>query len=180
MWWFDTRDMICDAMTKGTLSREPLLALWRTAILTIKGDSPVMWRSSSAPKSAEQSTVAPQSILKANSRVSQQQLIDTTNAIDLDDTTHDHDHLCRFDVTIASRYPTRNTISPYNLPGDNSHVYSSTIVARNHLSLDAASIHYGSTSYVAVRRRLGHSRRHARQHTRDGVCAWETITQLAL
>ena len=44
LWWFDTRDMICDAMTKGALPREPLLRLWRTAILEIKGETPVQWR----------------------------------------------------------------------------------------------------------------------------------------
>ena len=48
LWWLDTRDMICDAMTKGTLSREPLLKLWRTAMLEINGDPPVVWRSSAA------------------------------------------------------------------------------------------------------------------------------------
>jgi len=47
LWWFDTRDMICDAMTKGTLPREPLLRLWRTALLQIAGEPPVQWR---APK----------------------------------------------------------------------------------------------------------------------------------
>ena len=46
LWWIDTRDMICDAMTKGTLSREPLLKLWRTALLIIAGEAPVVWRSS--------------------------------------------------------------------------------------------------------------------------------------
>ena len=45
LWWFDTRDMICDAMTKGTLPREPLLRLWRTAVLQILGETPVQWRS---------------------------------------------------------------------------------------------------------------------------------------
>ena len=45
LWWIDTRDMICDAMTKGTLSREPLLKMWRTAMLEINGDEPVVWRS---------------------------------------------------------------------------------------------------------------------------------------
>ena len=45
LWWFDTRDMICDAMTKGTLPREPLLRLWRTATLSIAGETPVGWRS---------------------------------------------------------------------------------------------------------------------------------------
>ena len=45
LWWFDTRDMICDAMTKGTLPREPLLKLWRTAMLQIQGEAPVQWRS---------------------------------------------------------------------------------------------------------------------------------------
>ena len=45
LWWFDTRDMICDAMTKGNLPREPLLRLWRTAMLQINGDPPVQWRS---------------------------------------------------------------------------------------------------------------------------------------
>ena len=45
LWWLDTRDMICDAMTKGTLSREALLDLWLTAILKINGDQPVSWRS---------------------------------------------------------------------------------------------------------------------------------------
>ena len=45
LWWFDTRDMICDAMTKGTLPREPLLRLWRTAMLTMGGETPVEWRS---------------------------------------------------------------------------------------------------------------------------------------
>ena len=45
LWWFDTRDMICDAMTKGTLPREPLLRLWRTAGLQILGETPVQWRS---------------------------------------------------------------------------------------------------------------------------------------
>ena len=44
MWWFDTRDMVCDAMTKGTLSREALLTLWRTAVLRISGGTPVSWR----------------------------------------------------------------------------------------------------------------------------------------
>ena len=46
LWWFDTRDMICDAMTKGTLPREPLLRRWRTAMLEIMGETPVQWRSS--------------------------------------------------------------------------------------------------------------------------------------
>jgi hypothetical protein len=46
LWWIDTRDMVCDAMTKGTLSREPLLALWRTAMLKIIGESPQVWRAS--------------------------------------------------------------------------------------------------------------------------------------
>ena len=46
LWWFDTRDMICDAMTKGTLPREPLLRLWRTALLQVLGETPVQWRSS--------------------------------------------------------------------------------------------------------------------------------------
>ena len=53
LWWFDTRDMICDAMTKGTLPREPLLRLWRTAILEIKGETPVQWRSSKAKQLAD-------------------------------------------------------------------------------------------------------------------------------
>ena len=44
LWWFDTRDMVCDAMTKGNLSREPLLKLWRTALLEIVGETPVVWR----------------------------------------------------------------------------------------------------------------------------------------
>ena len=44
LWWLDTRDMICDAMTKGTLPREPLLRLWRTATLQIQGETPVQWR----------------------------------------------------------------------------------------------------------------------------------------
>ena len=37
--------MVCDAMTKGTLSREPLLALWRAATLRIIGETPIVWRS---------------------------------------------------------------------------------------------------------------------------------------
>ena len=45
LWWFDTRDMFCDAMTKGTLPREPLLRLWRTAMLQVLGETPVEWRS---------------------------------------------------------------------------------------------------------------------------------------
>jgi hypothetical protein len=44
LWWFDTKDMVCDAMTKGTLPKEPLLTLWRTAMLRIIGDAPVCWR----------------------------------------------------------------------------------------------------------------------------------------
>ena len=44
LWWFDTRDMNCDATTKGTLPREPLLRLWRTAMLQIQGEMPVQWR----------------------------------------------------------------------------------------------------------------------------------------
>jgi hypothetical protein len=48
LWWMDTRDMVCDAMTKGTLSREPLLLLWKTAVLRFIGETPVVWRSSSA------------------------------------------------------------------------------------------------------------------------------------
>ena len=32
-------------MTKGTLPREPLLRLWRTAQLQIAGETPVQWRS---------------------------------------------------------------------------------------------------------------------------------------
>ena len=44
MWWFDTRDMVCDAMTKGNFSREALLTLWRTASLKIAGEAPVGWR----------------------------------------------------------------------------------------------------------------------------------------
>ena len=53
MWWFDTRDMICDAMTKGNLSREPLLTLWKTAILVIAGEQPVQWRSGKATSRAK-------------------------------------------------------------------------------------------------------------------------------
>ena len=45
LWWLDTRDMICDAMTKGTLSREPLLDLWKSAMLKIIGEHPIVWRS---------------------------------------------------------------------------------------------------------------------------------------
>ena len=45
LWWIDTRDMVCDAMTKGSLSREPLLALWRTSMLRIIGETPIVWRS---------------------------------------------------------------------------------------------------------------------------------------
>ena len=53
LWWFDTRDMICDAMTKGTLPREPLLRLWRTAMLQIQGETPVQWRSNMTMRKPE-------------------------------------------------------------------------------------------------------------------------------
>ena len=32
--------MISGALTKGGLSRDPLLALWRTGMLTVTGDTP--------------------------------------------------------------------------------------------------------------------------------------------
>ena len=53
LWWFDTRDMVCDAMTKGTLPRDALLRLWRTANLLIQGEAPVSWR---APPRASAAT----------------------------------------------------------------------------------------------------------------------------
>ena len=57
LWWLDARDMICDAMTKGTLPREPLLPLWRTATLQIHGETPVQWRSSvQRPKGLDEVT----------------------------------------------------------------------------------------------------------------------------
>ena len=43
--------MVCDAMTKGNLSREPLLKLWRTALLEIIGETPIVWLSSPATSS---------------------------------------------------------------------------------------------------------------------------------
>ena len=48
LWWFDTRDMVCDAMTKGNLSKEPLLRLWRTATLMVQGEAPIAWRTAVA------------------------------------------------------------------------------------------------------------------------------------
>ena len=39
-WWLDTRDMLPDALTKGTIPREALLAVWRTGIWTLIGDRP--------------------------------------------------------------------------------------------------------------------------------------------
>ena len=59
LWWFDTRDMVCDAMTKGNLSREPLLRLWRTAILEINGETPMVWRSLTATSSSTASELEP-------------------------------------------------------------------------------------------------------------------------
>ena len=59
LWWFDTRDMICDAMTKGSFSREPLLKLWRTAILSMLGESPVCWRSTAEATYADKDTAVP-------------------------------------------------------------------------------------------------------------------------
>ena len=72
LWWFDTRDMICDAMTKGTLSREPLLKLWRTAMLEINGDPPVVWRAStvtSVSESISEGPVSPQTMDHVTVRV---------------------------------------------------------------------------------------------------------------
>ena len=56
IWWIDTRDMICDAMTKGTLSREPLLALWKSAFLKIIGETPIVFRSTANASHQQQQT----------------------------------------------------------------------------------------------------------------------------
>ena len=38
IWWMDTRDMISDVLTKGGLSRLPLLKLWLNSSLEFVGD----------------------------------------------------------------------------------------------------------------------------------------------
>ena len=50
-WCVETKDMICDAMAKETLPHEPLLRLWRTAMIQTVGDTPVSWR---APRQQQQ------------------------------------------------------------------------------------------------------------------------------
>ena len=39
LWWIDTRDMISDVLTKGGLSRKPILELWRNAAHWLHGDA---------------------------------------------------------------------------------------------------------------------------------------------
>jgi len=41
IWWVDTRDMISDVLTKGTVSKAAILKLWRTSELWIVGDKPL-------------------------------------------------------------------------------------------------------------------------------------------
>ena len=125
-------------MTKGTLSREPLLALWRTALLTIIGDTPVCWRSGSAPRSPEHRTAAPQtSILKDNSKVSAP--LPLTDTIESEDIAREHDHLCRYS----------STISLHELPGLQGYHWQRppTIGTGNYLD-NGAVITYGSTEYA--------------------------------
>ena len=50
LYWADTRDMLCDCLTKGGVDREKLLAAWRTGVWEIQGDPPEMW--SAGPGSA--------------------------------------------------------------------------------------------------------------------------------
>jgi hypothetical protein len=45
LWWVDTRDMISDVLTKGGLSREPILHLWHHAEHLLTGDAPVCFQS---------------------------------------------------------------------------------------------------------------------------------------
>ena len=42
LYWIDTRDMISDALTKGGLSRDPILKLWAESALKFLGDTPLM------------------------------------------------------------------------------------------------------------------------------------------
>ena len=44
LWWIDTRDMISDVLTKGGLSRDPILKLWYSALLPLSGDPPMLLR----------------------------------------------------------------------------------------------------------------------------------------
>ena len=57
LWWFDTRDMVCDAMTKGNISRDALLKLWRIARLELTGDTPVVWRLTANTDGSKEPTV---------------------------------------------------------------------------------------------------------------------------
>ena len=44
LWWVDTRDMLCDCLTKGGISREAVLEAWRSAQWALVGDAPRPWR----------------------------------------------------------------------------------------------------------------------------------------
>jgi hypothetical protein len=41
VWWVDTRDMISDALTKGGISKDVILKLWKEAEMYMIGDAPV-------------------------------------------------------------------------------------------------------------------------------------------
>ena len=69
MWWFDTRDMVCDAMTKGNISRDALLKLWRIARLELTGDTPEVWRSTANTDGSEELTVEETEITRSLSRL---------------------------------------------------------------------------------------------------------------
>ena len=43
LYWADTRDMLCDCLTKGGIDRERLLDTWRTGVWELQGDPPEMW-----------------------------------------------------------------------------------------------------------------------------------------
>ena len=56
-WWFDTRDMVCDGMTEGNISRDAFLKLWRSAKPKLTGDTPVVWRSTANTDGSKEFTI---------------------------------------------------------------------------------------------------------------------------
>ena len=68
-WWFDTRDMVCDAMTKGNISRDALLKLWRISRLELTGDTPEVWRSMANTDGSEEPTVEETEITRSLCRL---------------------------------------------------------------------------------------------------------------
>ena len=44
LWWFDTLAMLADGMTKGSIDREPLVAVCEQSVSQIVGQAPIFRR----------------------------------------------------------------------------------------------------------------------------------------